>query len=619
MFVAFMVLLFLCTAGYAAATGYAIHSLSSDITVTPEGVYEIVEDIGMDFSTPLHGFYRVIPVKYRFDDPNQKDINVHVMDIRASDTVNVSQESDYLTIRVGDADRTVVGAQQYRIAYTYDIGADRNDGYDEFYFNLVGEYWEVPIDSFSFSIHFPSSIDKQSIWLTRGVWGSTSAEGVTWNLSDDGTMLSGRVSRLLPGEALTVRVQMPEGYYEKRPDYQAGIAGFDLWVYLSVIALASFVWYRYGRDDDLIIVPQFTPPEGMTPLDMGYIIDGTLDPRDVTSMIFYWADKGCLTIVEKDKKFSFIKGHDPTHASAHERQLFDAFFRSGKNGVVNSSDLEGKFYTEYQKLAKSISRYYHGERALSSRVSRNMASLSALLTLIPAIGFALVSTANYPGSLTLVIVLVSLAFGMLFALLCHMMMRIWHLRKNFGKVAWTLLLLLVAAIACPILGLFPVINDVGISFAMAEAAKTVVCIASVAFFSIITCKRSDYGQKQIERILGFRDFIDKVELDKLKRMIDDDPEYYYHILSFAIVMGLEKKWAKKFASITLEPPMWYVGSYDVWNVIFLSSMLNRCNNTLLPSVSTAPKASPGGHFGGSSFGGGGFSGGGFGGGGGGAW
>jgi len=617
-FFGFVFLLFTCATAQAAA-GYTIESIASRIEVTPEGVYEVQEEISMTFLKPLHGFYRVLPTEYNFNDPALKDINVHVMDIRASDTVSVTRESGYTVIRVGDADRTVTGRQQYRISYQYDIGADRNDAYDEFYFNLAGEDWEVPIAVFTFSVRFPAPVEKTAISFTRGVWGSTTSRGVTWELSADGTLLTGSVSQLQPGEALTVRVEMPQGYYVERTDYQAIVARINLFLYALAVAFAIFLWFKYGRDDDLVVVTQFSPPEGMTPMDLGYMIDGTLDPRDITSMIFYWADKGCLSIVEEDKKFSFVKGRDPSGASAHEKQLFNAFFAGAKQGVVKISDLQGKFFSEYQKLTSSVERYYRGERALSNSVSRNMAVLSGLLVAIPALGYALACTANYPGPLSLIIFIAAVGFGLVFGVLAHFMMRIWHLRKPIGKIFWSLLLALAALVAWLVLSVFSLLSEVEVGFGLVEAAKVVAAIVPIVFFAIITRKRSEFGQKKLEQILGFREFIDKVEMDKLKRMIDEDPQFYYHILSFAIVMGLEKKWAKKFASITLEPPSWYMGNYTVWDALFLSSMLNRCNTALVSSIAVAPKSSPGTRFGGSSFGGGGFSGGGFGGGGGGAW
>ncbi len=614
----FVFLLFTCATAQAAA-GYTIESLASRIEVTPEGVYQVQEEISMTFLKPLHGFYRVLPTEYNFNDPSKQDIRVHVMDIRASDTLSVTRESGYTVIRVGDANRTVTGRQQYRISYLYDIGADRNAGFDEFYFNLAGEDWEVPIAAFAFSVRFPSPVERQSISFSRGVWGTTTSRGVTWELSADGTLLTGSVSQLQPGEALTVRVEMPQGYFLERTDYQAIVARFNILLYALAVAVAIFLWFRFGRDDDLVVVTQFSPPEGMTPMDLGYMIDGTLDPRDVTSMIFYWADKGCLSIVEEDKKFSFVKGRDPIGASTHEKQLFNSFFAGAKKGVVKITDLQGKFFSEYQKLTSSVDRYYRGERALSSATSRNMAVLSGLLVMIPALGYALACTANYPGPLSLIIFAAAIGFALFLGIIVHFMMRIWHLRKPIGKIFWMLLLVVASLFGGSVLAVFSLMSEVEIGFGLVEALKVVATIVPIVFLAILTRKRSAFGQKKLEQILGFREFIDKVEMDKLKRMIDDDPQFYYHILSFAIVMGLEKKWAKKFASITLEPPSWYMGHYTVWDAMFLSSMLNRCNTALVASVAVAPKSSPGSRFGGSSFGGGGFSGGGFGGGGGGAW
>jgi len=358
----------------------------------------------------------------------------------------------------------------------------------------------------------------------------------------------------------------------------------------------------------------------MSPLDVGYIIDESLDPHDVTAMIFYWADKGCLTIVEEDKKFSFIKGHDPKNASKHEQQLFNAFFASGSNGVVKASDLEGKFFESYVKLKGSVKKHYSGERALVNGKSRNFATLSALLLLVPAIGYAFSLTGNYPGPETLVLAVISIFSAILMVFIFHHMLRIWHIRKTVKKFLWVALSVAAIIMEWGVLLIGAFVLNAPVRDSLLAATTAIATNAILAFFVIITKQRSVYGRRRLEEVLGFRDFINTVEMDQLKRMIEQDPEYYYHILAFAIVLGLEKKWAKKFSSITLEPPTWYIGStYTVWNVMVLSSMLNRCTTTLAPAISTVPKSSPSSRFGGSSFGGGGFSGGGFGGGGGGAW
>ena len=119
-------------------------------------------------------------------------------------------------------------------------------------------------------------------------------------------------------------------------------------------------------------------------------------------------------------------------------------------------------------------------------------------------------------------------------------------------------------------------------------------------------------------ILGFKEFITVTEEDKIKFMLEDNPELFYDILPYAQVLGVTKEWEDKFKNILLQPPSWYVGSRMT---IFDYMLINACLRRATASMMTRPQSSGGGSFvgrsgGGGSFGG--FSGGGHGGGGGGA-
>jgi len=605
-----------------ADSDYTIEELQSEIVVTSDGRYDIEERIIMNFLEPLHGFYRRIPIYFEISDGSREDVQARVSSIKArgaSSTVSVNRGKYYVTIRVGSADRTVRGIQRYTLSYRYDIGQDPYESYDEFYFDIVGDEWEKTIEKFSFSIRFPAPIEADQITFNRGAYGTTGAEGVSWTLSPDRQEITGETTAMYPGESLTVRVQMPDGYFIERTDWQSIFRIVLVIVSLSLVVLAWSIWHRYGQDKDLIVVPHHEPPEGMSPLDVGYIIDESLDPHDVTAMIFYWADKGCLTIVEEGKEFSFIRGHDPKGASKHEMQLFNAFFVNGTNGVVRVEDLKGPFFKAYQRLKVKVDAHYRGERALASTKSRNKAALITLFILLPAVLYSLSFTGNYPGLGTIVLFVIALASGIFLLLLWHVAFRIWHIRKSFGKIVWMVLLLVVFLLDWGVLFIAALLAESQLPVAAWASLVTVSANGLLSLFAIITRQRSEYGRRVLEQVLGLREFIDRVEIDELKRMIDKDPDYYYHILSFAIVLGLEKRWAKKFESITIESPSWYMGSHSMMSAVAVSTMLSRCNSALSSSIAAPTKSSSGGHFGGSSFGGGGFSGGGFGGGGGGAW
>ncbi len=601
---------------FVSAADYTIDSFETLIEVTKHGYYDISEKATLTFNVPKHGFYRTLPTYY--DLPNEgTTIDARVTKIKTSDDKSVNYHNQGVTIRLGNADRKVTGTKEYFISYRYDIGEDRFENRDEFYFNIVGVDWDEPIKRTSFTIIFPKPIDKNQINFTRGVYGSVGNQGVIWSLDSSKTIIKGTVDTLQEGEAVTIMVELPEGYYEARPNYQLMFAPFALLLTLFAIVVAIRWWKLYGKDKDLIIVPQYYPPKDLSPMDVGYIIDSQLDSHDVTSMLFYWADKGALTIVEEGKKISFIKGNSLSGALSHEKMLYDKFFALGSGGVVTEKDMEKGFSKVYMQVIDSIASHYKKDKRLDNKVSANKARLITLLTCIPILSLPLVITLNYVGISTIIIGAVALVYMILNSILFYTIFRKWHIRKTASKVMFVLVILILFLVFTLILLFIAFMVTTQYTLSYIAVLIALIAILILSLFSVITTQRSEYGVKMLEHILGLRDFIEKVEMDELKRMIEKEPQFYYRILSFAIVLGLEKKWAKKFSSFTLESPSWYTGDALLFNSLAVSSMVRRCNTSVTTNL--APKGSstgPGGH---SSSGSGGFSGGGFGGGGGGAW
>ena len=129
-------------------------------------------------------------------------------------------------------------------------------------------------------------------------------------------------------------------------------------------------------------------------------------------------------------------------------------------------------------------------------------------------------------------------------------------------------------------------------------------------------KLTPKGMTALQKILGFREFLRYTETDRLKMMNAPSlkPEQFEECLPYAMVLGVEKEWAKKFEGIAVPAPAWYEdptmtafnSSLFMANVMLFNSSFNRTFN-----IASQPASS--------GFGAGGFSGGGFGGGGGGSW
>ena len=147
-------------------------------------------------------------------------------------------------------------------------------------------------------------------------------------------------------------------------------------------------------------------------------------------------------------------------------------------------------------------------------------------------------------------------------------------------------------------------------------AIAIAAVIIILFARIMTAKSLKGVRTRIE-ILGFQEFMNRVDADRLKRM---PPDTFEKFLPYAMALGVEHRWAKAFQGIVQNPPSWYEGgswgpNFNSW--IFLHDLSAMTTDTTSAFVST-PRASydSSGFTGSGGDSGGGFSGGGFGGGGG---
>lgn len=594
------------------AESFYIENYDISITVEENRVYRVTESIDMYYTSPSHGFYRDIPVNY------DSGFRAILSNIDVNATWDEEENNDYISIKIGDADRLVDGRQHYTISYDYDLGADIYPDYDEFYFNIIGPEWNCNINNVSFNVDFPKPIDRNKIWLTFGEYGSTSQIKYSF---DGSRSVSGSLSGLNNNQALTLRVEMDEGYFvgaRVPKDYSA--LGLSITAISAIIVLIILIvlYKKYGVDKPIVIVPRFEPPEGLSPLAVGYIYDSSADDRDFSAMIFYWADKGYIKIEDDNKSFILHKVKDLDSAPDEEKILFNALFGS-RDSLSTKEIASTNLGLILQNKVKPalVRRFSKGEQSLKAKKSERMSNLAAIIAII----FAIVSgIAINIGDMEFAVFCVFI--NIFYFAICSVL--VWSAsRKHEISTPLTILFAIIMIVMTLI------VTAVTFSFAITvrctpilvfiSCAISSILIAVAAILSQLITKRSEYGQKIVEEILGYREFIEKVEIDQLKTLIDQDPEYYYHNLSYAIALGLEDKWSKKFENLFFTQASWYYSSNPILDYYFYTRMFRRFNSSYTSKLITSgfEGKSSGGSitFSGSS----GFSGGGFGGGGGRSW
>jgi uncharacterized membrane protein YgcG len=138
-----------------------------------------------------------------------------------------------------------------------------------------------------------------------------------------------------------------------------------------------------------------------------------------------------------------------------------------------------------------------------------------------------------------------------------------------------------------------------------------LCGLLVLGFGRIMPARTIHGTRTLEKVLGFEEFLTRVEADRFGRVIKT-PELFEKFLPYAMALGVEQNWVRAFEAIVKHPPSWYAGGdaagfHPRGFVSRLDQMAARAGAVM----QSAPRSS-----GGSGFSSGGSSGGGFGGGGG---
>lgn len=603
------------TAFAQAAPDYVIKSEEIVIRVNEDNTYDISKKITADFSQSVgetHGITETVPVDMklrRMTDGQYEESGAHavVTNLEANVPSEASRDGNNMVIRLGDPDETVTGAVEYEYSYRYDMGPDTLSSADEFYYNLVSPENTVPIEKLSFVIEMPKAFDAEKLGFTTGAAGSGTYDETALTYTVEGNVIRGELTKAVEsGYGVGVRIELPEGYYAGArsafsyfiPALCAGGAAFVL----VVILLAAS-----GRRRVEAEAVEFGPPEGMNSADVGYIIDGETDNRDVVSLLIFWADRGFIEIHQPDEKnMTFKKLKDlPQDANDYEKILFGKMFVLSDS--IDIRDMRYEFADTVNSAKKRIREKYNtAQNRVYTKKSVAFRYLATVLAAVPVAAAAV--TAVYLESMEIFtavmmgVVFVGLVGWLGALLISDSVCRRKSDKKSarIGKLVGGILILAgVTAFSCLLFSAY-----LGWWVVLPAAAALVM-----ALLSGLMPRRTEQGAQWAGRILGLKRFIETAEADRIKMMVRDDPASFYHILPYAYVLGVTDEWAKRFESIALEPPRWYYGYYGgTWSTLYFTRSLYRGMNQALASM-TAAKSSGGG----SGYGGGGFSGGGAGG------
>ncbi len=576
----------------AAQRSIVIERYDVVLLVQSNGDVQVTETIHPHFNGSWNGIFRDLSLEHFDANDRRQRLQLDVGGATGADGTPLKVEASgngrwtrRLKIWVPgahDATRTVVLRYVVHNAIRFFDQDSEVGALDELYWNATGDQWEVPIERATARVVLPG-VEPEQFAAYTGRAGSTEQ---AFEARASGSVVEfSTTRRLAPGEGLTVAVGWLPGAVARPPAAaRLGRAIAEHWpilLPLLAFAFAFSAWRRTGRDPaPHAITVQYEPPDRLSPAEVGTLIDNTAQMHDITATLVDLAVRGYVHI---EKRKDHILGILPTTEYLfHQKKPREAW-----------SDLKA----HERRYLEAV--FEHASPSMSGAAARRAASGGHLATDPAGAGptYASVELSSLKNRFYKDIK------GITRAIYAQLIERGFY-RRDPQKVkgVWT-----ASAVAALVLGIAGAggISDSGLTIDPVTFGAAGVASAIILFiFGLLMPARTIAGARAREHALGFREFLDRVEEDRYRRMITS-PEMFERYLPFAMAFRVEEKWAKAFQEMFTEPPQWYSGYGGSFNAFSFSHDMHAMSSAASSTMSSSPSGSGGGGSSGGGSGGGG--------------
>ena len=382
---------------------------------------------------------------------------------------------------------------------------------------------DYAIQAMSFQVTMPGEITYKPSFSSGYL--QTGVESIITYVSG-GNMINGSITQALSDqETLTMKLQVNEEdfpgklYIEREGNPEV--------LYMILCGVAAIVyWLVLLRNVPLIRSRETLPPEGITAGEMGCRL--TMAGVDLTMMIFSWAQLGYVRIVpDRHGRVLVVKkmemGNERTE---FENRCFQMLF--GRSDTVDATGIP------YAKLYNKVVQTVSGAKELHRRKAGNTRLFRVIGTGVSAFsGICIAMNMIHRPTLQLMLAAVLGVLGVVTGWCIQGAMYRLHIR---GKMR--LYLGMGCAYVWLILGLIAGVFWIGFG----AVASQLVLGMMVAYGG----RRSDLGLYQAGQILGLRQYLKHISEEDIDRNMEHNPDYFFDMMPFAIALGVDAKFAKRF-------------------------------------------------------------------------
>ena len=357
------------------AANYEITNFDAQITLNQDSSLTIKETIDANFLVAKHGIYRVIPYIYTNKGKTIRS-SFKVLGITNASGLPVDYTIENFKqskkLKIGDANLTTTGRQIYTIEYQVDdVVLDYGQG-PEIYWNVTGSEWDT-------------TIKKASAKVTSSFGNITKTEcfGCVSSFTPNQADFNGQMGLTIVVQIDPLNNLIMPSTVQKRINLILDNFGYILAI--IPVSTMAYLWFTKGRDKKYLgenvfyepdskatkSVPLFSRPHlplvyspinGLTPAEIGTIIDEKVDTKDIVAEIVELARLKFLTIKKVENKgflgikstdYQLIKSQKTTEKlNKFQATLLSKIFETQDD--VKISTLKNHFYKHLPDLKEKL-------------------------------------------------------------------------------------------------------------------------------------------------------------------------------------------------------------------------------------------------------------------------
>ena len=418
-----------------------------------------------------------------------------------------------------------------------DIVKPNENGFLELQLPMLSGFL-YPVDKLGFTVTLPAELTYEPSF-TSGYHQANIEQSLVYSASGN-TVTGTSNQQMKDRETLTMKVLVSEETFPQAVIQLRDLDPFYLAMAISGV-LAVIYWLIFLRNFPGRINPTPTPPEGFSAGQLGSIL--SLQGTDLTAMIFTWAQLGYLVIqTGRGERILLHKRMDMgNERSRFEQKNFQRLFNG--RSVVDTSGF--RYAALYQKLSAgsgSIQGLAH-QRAGSKYLFRFLMALVGAFCGI-CLGLTLTTEVALPWVPT---ILLGLAWG-----ISSWLMQAWadsFFSRHNGKLVLSLILCVVWTV-------------VSIRSETYQLDIWIILLQLLAgLMSTFGGRRTEAGRQLMSEVLGLRLYLQTIPRAQLHHICRQNPDYFYSLAPYALALGCDKAFAKRFGR-DLQPPCPYIAGVN---------------------------------------------------------